>query len=114
MDLRGKNIAVIGMAKTGLATTEFLLNRGALVIATDERPVSPLGANLRAARIVPHDPGILKGVELVIPSPGVPPANPILMEAVRQGIPVLSEIELASRFLKPPMIAITGTNGKTT
>jgi UDP-N-acetylmuramoylalanine--D-glutamate ligase len=114
MDLRGKNIAVIGLAKTGLATMEFLLHRGARVVATDEKPVSPLGDDLRAARIVPHDPGILKGVELVIPSPGVPPTNLILMEAVRQGIPVLSEIELASRFLKPPMIAITGTNGKTT
>ena len=114
MDLRGKNIAVIGLAKTGLATTAFLLHRGARVIATDEKPVSPLKDDLRAARIVPHDPAILKGVELVIPSPGAPPSNPILMEAVRQGIPVLSEIELASRFLKPPMIAITGTNGKTT
>jgi UDP-N-acetylmuramoylalanine--D-glutamate ligase len=114
MDLRGKNIAVIGLAKTGLATTEFLLHRGARVVATDEKPLAPLDGDLRAVRLVPHDPGILKGVELVIPSPGVPPANPILMEAVRRGIPVLSETELASRFLKPPMIAITGTNGKTT
>ena len=114
MDLKGRNIAVIGLAKTGLATTEFLLNRGARVVATDEKPVSPLNDDLRAAKIVPHDPGILKGVELVIPSPGAPPTNPILMEAVRQGIPILSEIELASRFLKPPIIAITGTNGKTT
>ncbi|MFA5181406.1 MAG: UDP-N-acetylmuramoyl-L-alanine--D-glutamate ligase [Syntrophales bacterium] len=114
MDLRGKNIAVIGLAKTGLATAEFLLHRGARVVVTDERPVPPLGDNLQAARIAPHDPGILKGVELVIPSPGVPPTNPILLEAVRQGIPVWSEIELAARFLKPPMIAITGTNGKTT
>jgi len=114
MDLRGKNIAVIGLAKTGLATTDFLLHRGARVVATDEKPVSPLDGDLRAARVVPHDPGILKSIELVIPSPGVPPTNPILREAVRQGIPVWSEIELASRFLKPPMIAITGTNGKTT
>lgn len=114
MDLRGKKIAIVGLAKTGLATTKFLLHRGALVVATDEKPVPPLAGDLEAARIVPHNPDILKGVELVIPSPGVPPANPILMEAVRQGIPVWSEIELASRFLKPPMIAITGTNGKTT
>jgi len=114
MELSGKNIAVIGLAKTGLATTEFLLHQGARVVATDERPVSPLKDDLREARIVPHDPRILKGVELVVPSPGAPPANPILVEAVRQGIPVLSEMELASRFLKPPMIAITGTNGKTT
>ncbi len=114
MDLREKNIAVIGLAKTGLATAEFLIQRGARVVATDERPVSPLTGDLGAARIVPHDPDILQGVELVIPSPGVPPTNPILMEALRQGIPVWSEIELASRFLKPPMIAITGTNGKTT
>jgi UDP-N-acetylmuramoylalanine--D-glutamate ligase len=114
MDLREKNIAVIGLAKTGLATAEFLIQRGARVVATDERPVSPLTGDLEAVRIVPHDPDILPGVDLVIPSPGVPPTNPILMEALRQGIPVWSELELASRFLKPPLIAITGTNGKTT
>jgi UDP-N-acetylmuramoylalanine--D-glutamate ligase len=114
MDLRGKNIAVIGLAKTGLAAIDFLLTSGARVVATDAKPVSQLDGSLQAARILPHDPGILKGVDLVIPSPGVPPTNPILMEAVRTGVPVWSEIELASRYLKPPMIAITGTNGKTT
>jgi len=51
---------------------------------------------------------------MVIPSPGVPPYNDILAEAVRKKVPVMSEIELAYRFLKKPMIAVTGTNGKTT
>ena len=51
---------------------------------------------------------------MVIPSPGVPPHNDILAAAVKSNIPVISEIELAYRFLKVPMIAVTGTNGKTT
>jgi UDP-N-acetylmuramoylalanine--D-glutamate ligase len=53
-------------------------------------------------------------VDMIVPSPGVPPSNIILAEAQRRKIPIISEIELAYRFLKPPLIAITGTNGKTT
>jgi UDP-N-acetylmuramoylalanine--D-glutamate ligase len=51
---------------------------------------------------------------MIVPSPGVPPSNIILAEAQRRKIPIISEIELAYRFLEPPLIAITGTNGKTT
>ena len=56
----------------------------------------------------------LTGADLVVPSPGVYPSNPILLEALRREIPILSELELASRFLTTPLVAITGTNGKTT
>jgi UDP-N-acetylmuramoylalanine--D-glutamate ligase len=64
--------------------------------------------------VAPYGPEILTDAELVVPSPGIYPDNPILVEAVRRGIPVLSELELAWRFLKTPLVAITGTNGKTT
>jgi UDP-N-acetylmuramoylalanine--D-glutamate ligase len=62
----------------------------------------------------PHAPESLVGVDFVVPSPGVPPTNAILKAAAERGIPVMSEVELAFRFLKNPMIAVTGTNGKTT
>jgi len=114
MELQGKNIAVIGLAKTGLATAEFLLGRGAKVTATDMNPQSLAAAALPGMKTAPHDPEILTGVDLVVPSPGVPPANPILAAAAGAGIPILSELELAGRFLRTPLIAITGTNGKTT
>jgi len=114
MELQGKHIAVIGLAKTGLATVAFLLDRGAAVTATDMNPRARTAAALPGLKTAPHDPEILTGVDLVVPSPGVPPANPILQAALDRDIPLLSELELAGRFLRIPLIAVTGTNGKTT
>lgn len=121
MDLSGQSILVIGLGKTGTATARFLSRQGAVVMVTDEKTPSELrgildqmhqeGVNFR---FHPPDPDILSDVDMVIPSPGVAPFNRILTAAVNRNKPVLSELELASRFLKPPMIAITGTNGKTT
>ncbi len=121
MDLKEKKVAVLGIGKTGIATARFLAGRGARIAVTDAKPVSAWGE----ARIVleslptdltlaPYGPEILTGADWVVPSPGVYPADPILGEAVRRGIPILSELELASRFITTPIIAITGTNGKTT
>jgi UDP-N-acetylmuramoylalanine--D-glutamate ligase len=113
--------AIIGLGKTGLATAAFLAKKGVCIALTDQKPVSgwrdSLGFlnNLHAEwSIAPYDTGILAGMDLVVPSPGVYPDNPILVEALRRGIPVWSELELAFRYLKTPLIAITGTNGKTT
>ena len=121
MELKDKKIAVIGLGKTGRAACRFFAAQGARVVATDEKPLSQLGEaqeDLRqagtAVTLVAHDTGILEGTDLVVPSPAIPPYHEILKEAVRKGIPVLSELEIAGRFLKQPMIAITGTNGKTT
>jgi UDP-N-acetylmuramoylalanine--D-glutamate ligase len=121
MDLNGKKAAILGVGKTGLATARFLAGRGVRIAVTDAKPLSVwgeartalenLGAELTFA---PYGPEILAGVDWVVPSPGIYPANPILVEAVRRGIPVLSELEFASRFLTTPIVAITGTNGKTT
>ena len=111
---------VIGLGKTGIATLRFLTERGALASVTDEKPLSQVedlldGLGLAAkVQIVGYDASCLAQVELVVPSPGVPPANPLLREAVRRRVPIISEIELAYRFLSCPVIAITGTNGKTT
>lgn len=121
MDLKAKKVAVIGIGKTGLATARFLAGRDARIAVTDVKPVSAWGEALAALEnlqakltIAPYGPEILTDTDLVVPSPGIYPVNPILTEAVRRGIPVMSELELAWRFLKTPLVAITGTNGKTT
>jgi UDP-N-acetylmuramoylalanine--D-glutamate ligase len=62
----------------------------------------------------PYEPSSIAGIDLVIPSPGIPPSDAVLSAALRRDVPVFSEIELAARFLRIPMIAVTGTNGKTT
>ena len=120
MKIAGRKVLVIGLGKTGLATVRFLTGRGALCFVTDEKPSDAVerlldGEDLRAkTEIVAYDTSCLAKVDLVVPSPGVPPSNPLLQEALRRGTPIISEIELAYRFLSCPVIAITGTNGKTT
>jgi UDP-N-acetylmuramoylalanine--D-glutamate ligase len=121
MKLRNKKVAVIGVGTTGLATARFLAGQGARIALTDEKPIAAWGDAFSELKKLPaematvsYGPEVLAGVDLVVPSPGVYPSNPILLEALRREIPILSELELASRFLKTPCIAITGTNGKTT
>lgn len=121
MNLAGQRILVIGLGKTGIASARFLAGQGANVAVTDEKPlpemkdaIFQLGSLSSKLEFCKYDPDILSRADMIIPSPGVPPSNILLAEAVKRKIPVLSEIELACRFLKPPMIAITGTNGKTT
>lgn len=114
MELTGKRIAVIGLGKTGRATVEFLVRQGAQVVATDEKIPTLDVSDLSGAEIMPYEEGLLKGVEMVVPSPGVPPHSFLLLSAREKGLPILSELELAFRFLRVPLIAVTGTNGKTT
>jgi UDP-N-acetylmuramoylalanine--D-glutamate ligase len=121
LDLSGKNVLVIGLGKTGTATTRFLAQKNATITVTDEKPAEALTETLAGLKDLKFKKAIgglrleaLDGVDLIIPSPGVPPANPLLAEGTRRGLPILSEIELAWQFIKKPVIAITGTNGKTT
>lgn len=121
MNLKGQRILVIGLGKTGIASVRFLVGQGARVIATDAKPqaelkdaVRELGSLSANLEFCEHNTDILSRVDMIVPSPGVPPANIILAEAQKRKIPILCELELASIFLKPPLIAITGTNGKTT
>ncbi len=117
---QGKRIAVIGMGKTGVAVAGFLGNRGASVVVADEKPVDQWATNNAAiARqswlsLGPYSPDVLKDVDAVVPSPGIAPRSDILLAARARHLPVLSEIELAYRFIRVPIIAVTGTNGKTT
>jgi UDP-N-acetylmuramoylalanine--D-glutamate ligase len=121
MDLKGKKVMVLGLARTGSAAARFLARQGADVLVSDCRKESQLQRETAALAGLPvryflggEDPAWLEGVDLMIPSPGVPQENPLLREASRRGVEILSEIELAARFLRAPLIAITGTNGKST
>lgn len=121
MQLEGKRVLVVGLARTGVATALFCAAAGAVVTATDLRSARELAEAARQLeparvqlRLGQAAEGLLEGQELVIPSPGVPADAPVLRLAKERGIPVWSEIELASRFLRGRVVGITGSNGKTT
>jgi UDP-N-acetylmuramoylalanine--D-glutamate ligase len=121
MELRGKNIVVVGMARTGIATARFLLDRGARVTVSEAKPEAQLPAEVLALaqqgvllETGGHRMETLLGAELIVVSPGVPLDIAPLRAADNSGIEIISEIELAYRFLQTPLIAVTGTNGKTT
>src|SRR5499426_3977268 len=114
----GENVLVIGFGRTGQAVASVLARRGVRVRVGDARPASalaapppPAGVEVRLGEEGLH---LLRGIDLVVPSPGVPREAPILAAAVRRGVPVWSEIELAGRLLGCPIVAVTGTNGKST
>jgi UDP-N-acetylmuramoylalanine--D-glutamate ligase len=113
-------VLVIGAGRTGVAVARVLAGRGALIVLADQRERVPavvdpasLGASV-TVRLGVDGAGLLDDVNLVIPSPGVPATAGLLVEAVARGVPVLSEIEVAARLLSCPIIAVTGTNGKST
>ncbi|HEX7228287.1 MAG TPA: UDP-N-acetylmuramoyl-L-alanine--D-glutamate ligase, partial [Candidatus Binatia bacterium] len=121
MDLSGKKVMVLGLARTGQATARFLAEQGAVVLVSDLRPTTDLQAQLNLLSGLPiqyqlggEDLNWLEGVDMLVPSPGVPMNNLLLQEAGRRGVEIISEIELAYRSLSLPLIAITGTNGKST
>lgn len=121
IELAGKRVLVVGLARTGIATALFCAARGARVTATEERPeaqVAEAAAKLRAAgvrlELGGHRGETFLEQDLIVPSPGVSQAMPHLKEARAQTIPVWSEIELAWCFLRGRLVAITGSNGKTT
>jgi len=120
-ELRGKRVLVVGLARTGVATSLFCAARGAHVTATDTRAENEIGealAPLRAAgvnlELGGHRENTFLEQDLIVPSPGVPADAPLLQTARPKGITIWSEVELADRFLHGRLIGITGSNGKTT
>jgi UDP-N-acetylmuramoylalanine--D-glutamate ligase len=120
MELKGKKALVVGAGKTGIATAHFLRDQGAQVTITDCKPRTELGEevgkideNRIRVEFGKHQLHSFLEAELIVVSPGVPPIRP-LRAAVRNGKEVISEIELAGRFIRTPIIAVTGTDGKTT
>jgi UDP-N-acetylmuramoylalanine--D-glutamate ligase len=121
MDLAGKKVLVIGAARSGIAAARFLVEHGAVVALNDQKPLEKWPAEaveLKDAGIglLPGEPPswFLDQLQLVVVSPGVPVTIIPIRYAERAGAEVIGEIELASRFLKGRVIAITGSNGKTT
>ncbi len=119
-DIASLNVTVIGAARSGLAAARLLHHKGVSVFLTELSPASRYedAARLLAADGIPHEFGQhsarVFAADLMVVSPGVPSDAPIIVEAERRGLPVISEIELGAMFLDGPLIAVTGTNGKTT
>jgi UDP-N-acetylmuramoylalanine--D-glutamate ligase len=119
--LAGRPVAVVGLARSGVAACRLLRALGARVTGTDARTADALTPEARAlgregVRLVlgGHPPEAFENAQLVVVSPGVPADHPALVSCRGRGVPVLGEIELAYRTMAAEFIAITGTNGKTT
>lgn len=121
MNYQGKKCIVLGMGKSGLAAARLLSQKGAIVSVADSSTSKSLQekrALLSSDKIEVYlgsaaedDPTIY---DLAILSPGIPLTSPLVINVTRKGTPLLGELELASSFTPRPLIAITGTNGKTT
>jgi len=116
--VKDKRVTVAGAARSGLAAAELLVRRGARVTLSDLRSEVPEAGALKRLgvrlELGGHQPQTFMDAELVVLSPGVPPETPVIQAARDRGVPVIAEIELASRWLQGRLIAITGTKGKST
>jgi UDP-N-acetylmuramoylalanine--D-glutamate ligase len=114
----GRRVVVVGAARSGLAAAELLVRRGARVTLTETRPAIDDAARLQAAGIElelgGHTATTFEGADLIVTSPGVPTEQPVFDLARRRGVEVIGELELASRWVKGPIVAVTGTKGKST
>src|SRR5208283_4174952 len=121
MELKGKKVLVVGLGKSGLAAALFLRRRGAQVTVSDIRSAEALANDIPALleegiMVEAGGHGLLtfRRQDLIVVSPGVPLDTPELAQVRSFGLPVIGELELAARFLKGRILAITGSNGKTT
>ena len=117
--VRGSNVVVVGAGRSGVGAARLLAGRGARVTLTEIRSdvreeverLREVGVDLELGG---HRPETLAGADLVVLSPGVPPSLAALERARRARVPVISEIELASRWVRGRVVAVTGTKGKST
>jgi UDP-N-acetylmuramoylalanine--D-glutamate ligase len=121
MNLKDKKTVVVGLGRTGLATARFLHQQGAQVRVSDTASEKELGDAVNILRelgvrteIGPHRAASFQNADLIVVSPGVSHTIDPIAQANARGVPVIGEVELASRFIKEPIVAVTGTNGKTT
>lgn len=121
MELNKKKVLVVGLGRTGVAAASFLKKRGALVTVTDSAAEKDLGEYSQQAHhlgirmeLGRHRMETFNSSDLIVLSPGVPHTLQPISRAKENGICIMGEIEIASRFIQEPIIAVTGTNGKTT
>jgi len=121
MDLQNKRVLVVGLGKSGVASALFLKERGARVTVSDTKSPDQLRDEIPvlldhgiAVETGGHGERTFRGQDLIVVSPGVPVDAPPLVQARASGEPVIGEIELAAQHLPGPIVAITGSNGKTT
>jgi UDP-N-acetylmuramoylalanine--D-glutamate ligase len=121
MQLKGKRVLVVGLGKSGLAAALFLRQQGAQVTVSDMRSAAALAKEIPA--LLEHGIMVESGghglltfrrQDLIVVSPGVPLDTPELVQVKAFGLPVIGELELAARYLKGAIVAVTGSNGKTT
>jgi UDP-N-acetylmuramoylalanine--D-glutamate ligase len=114
----GQRVVVVGAARSGIAAAQLLASRGARVTLTDVKPqIDASGELVRAGvalQLGGHDAESLSGADLIVLSPGVPSRQAAIDTARAAGVPVIGELELASRWLQGKVIAVTGTKGKST
>jgi len=109
MNVRGAQVVVVGMARSGVAAVELLREQGALVRGVDQRP-----ATVSEISVLPQTAESFAGADLIVLSPGVPADLDLIEQERHRGVPVVGDLELASWFLQGKIIGITGSNGKTT
>jgi UDP-N-acetylmuramoylalanine--D-glutamate ligase len=121
MELKGKKVLVVGLGKSGLAAALFLRRKGAQVTVSDVRSAESLAKEIPALleegiMVEAGGHGLLtfRRQDLIVVSPGVPLDTPELVQVKNFELPIIGELELATRFLKGKILAITGSNGKTT
>ncbi|MCU1285347.1 MAG: UDP-N-acetylmuramoylalanine--D-glutamate ligase [Acidobacteriales bacterium] len=121
MDLNKKRVLVVGLGKSGVSAALFLQSQGARVTISDAKAEPQLGKEIPllldkgiVVETGAHGERTFRDQDLIVLSPGVPVNAPQLQQARTYGTPIIGEVELASRFLKGPIVAITGSNGKTT
>jgi UDP-N-acetylmuramoylalanine--D-glutamate ligase len=122
VELNGKRVLVLGLARSGAAVARLLHRHGAKVVVNDQKPLESLGEE--AVRLMElgievigggHPEGIVHpGLAFVVKNPGIPYKVAPVRQAIDLGLPVYTEVEIAYRFCRAPMIGITGSNGKTT
>ena len=121
MDLKGKRVLVVGMARTGIATAEFLKSKGSLVTTTDVKPAGEMKEAVQTLRGLDismewggHRTETFLNQDMIVVSPGVDLNIEPIRTAIEKKVQVISEIELAYHFIQVPILSVTGTNGKTT
>jgi UDP-N-acetylmuramoylalanine--D-glutamate ligase len=121
MEIKGKKVLVVGLGKSGLAAALFLRRQGAQVTVSDVRSAEELAKEIPALidegiAVEAGGHGLLtfRRQDLIVVSPGVPLNTPELSQVQKFGLPIIGEVELAARYLHGKMLAITGSNGKTT